>query len=70
METVSRDTFFKVIGPMDVHPRPGDMKGRFFTSQWETPNRTVVGISISDSHLAEPTEYRLASHLLAPAHFG
>ena len=40
MERVSRDRFFAVIGPMNVHPRTERME-----NIWETPNRVVVGRS-------------------------
>lgn len=38
MVEVSKDKFFHVIGPMDVHPRSERMY-----SSWETPRREVIG---------------------------
>lgn len=40
MKEVTREEFFKKIGPMDVLPRPEKD-----ASYWHLPNMTLVGIS-------------------------
>lgn len=57
---VTKDAFFRRIGPMNVHPRVGDQAGRYHSSSWETPARVVVGRSVSDAHGIEPTRFWLA----------
>lgn len=41
MVEVSKEEFFAVMGPRDVHPRAKPDR-----SVWETPNRTVLGHSM------------------------
>jgi hypothetical protein len=59
--TVTKDQFFAVIGQMDVHPRVevASLKGRVFTSKWETPRREHIGTSHSDSYGINPTIFEL-----------
>lgn len=60
---VSKDDFFAKVGPMDVNPRVdgATLKGRFYTSHWETPGRHVVGRSVSDGWGIEETQFFLGS---------
>lgn len=38
--SVTKDEFYAVMNPMNVHPRP-----ERDASYWETPNRTLIGKS-------------------------
>lgn len=42
---VTRDEFFRCIGPLNVHPhiQPGPYP---YTSIWRTPDRTEIGKSV------------------------
>ncbi|OJA66555.1 hypothetical protein BGV71_31730 [Burkholderia ubonensis] len=41
MVEVSKEQFYDVMGPLDVHPRAEPDR-----SVWETPQRAVIGISM------------------------
>ncbi len=57
---VTKEAFFAVIGPMDVHPRPEPDR-----SVWETPRRRVVGITTPGYKCEGEKTYRLLSELAA-----
>ncbi len=61
MLPVSKERFYQVLGPTDVHPRTDlpSLKGRHHRSDWETPYRVRQGVSISDGWGIEPTAYFL-----------
>ncbi len=54
MKEVTKDEFFAVIGPQNVHPRSERNK-----TVWETSNRVVVGISTPGYMCKGPVTYQL-----------
>jgi hypothetical protein len=52
---VSKEKFFAVVGPLDIHPRPERE-----VVIWETPRREVVGRSTPGYLCRGPKEYFLA----------
>ncbi len=67
MASVSRDRFFAVVGPMNVHPSNShsgkwdDLRG--YESRWQTPFGDLVGITVGGTHLSEPA-YLLAHRFI------
>lgn len=61
MKPVTKEEFFAIIGPRDIHPKvdPSSLKFRWHISHWETPGRKVVGLSRSDSWGIEEPTYQL-----------
>lgn len=65
MIEVTKDVFFKTVGPLDVHPRVdvATLKERKHVSNWEMNHtRKRVGRSIPDSHGIDPTLFFLGSN--------
>lgn len=56
---VSKDAFYAVMNPLDVHPRVQieTLRQSGHVSIWEMRNRQVVGRSTS--HASGPTHYEL-----------
>jgi hypothetical protein len=62
MRQVTKEQFFAVMNPLDVHPRVDatTLRHRWHVSHWEIQStRNVIGISKSDSHAIEDAEYFL-----------
>jgi hypothetical protein len=50
MKEVTKDEFFKAVGPLDVHPRVREetLRQDFIVSDWEVrPSRQIIGVSKS-----------------------
>lgn len=64
MRSVTKDTFFKTVNPLNVHPRVdvATLKARHHVSYWEMQDgtRAVIGRSESDSHGVDDTRYFLS----------
>jgi hypothetical protein len=64
MRQVTEEEFFRVIGPLNVHPRVDkpSLKQRHHVSTWEMLDgtRRVIGRAESDSHGVEKTKFYLA----------
>lgn len=60
---VTKEQFFAVVGPLNVHPRPDvrSFKGRDFVSDWELQDNTRerVGVNVSDFWACLPGAYFL-----------
>ena len=63
MRPVTKQEFFQVIGPQNVHPRVDEssLSKRFHTSVFETRKRQPVGRSVSDGWDVLPTAFYLAA---------
>lgn len=62
MRQVTEAEFFAVIGPRDIHPRvdAASLREREHVSYWEVrQTHEVVGMSRSDSHSVNPTQFFL-----------
>ncbi len=62
MRQVTEAEFFAVIGPQDIYPRvdAASLRDREHVSHWEArQTREVVGMSRSDSHGVNPTQFFL-----------
>lgn len=61
MRPVTKEEFYRVVGPMDVHPQVevNSLKFRIHVSKWMTPYREHVGTSFTDSWGIEKADYQL-----------
>jgi len=57
MKAVSKEAFFKVMNPLNVHPHP---RGNWpYTSYWELRNRKLVGKTIPAEKYPHENKYYL-----------
>ena len=59
MKQVSYDDFYAFVAVRDLMPKTDEnsLKGRYTISHWEDKGRNRIGISKSDMHSIDPTEY-------------
>lgn len=65
METVSRETFFDVIGPLNVHPNAIGKYDQIFgyRSDWKLRNNTLIGVTVGGTCFSH-TRYMLTPAML------
>ena len=68
MTEVTKEEFYRAIGPLNVHPTIIDPYNYPYSSEWKTPMRHVVGFTEDyhpDGHLGiTKTRYFLVDELL------
>ena len=57
MKEVSKEEFYRVVGPLDAHPKPNTSTD---VTVFETPHRVTVGVVKLHQHTKEPIHYYLS----------
>lgn len=59
MKQVSKGEFYAFVASRDLMPKVDEnsLKGRYAVSHWEDRGRNRLGVSKSDMHAVDPTEY-------------
>lgn len=63
MKQVSKDEFYAFVAARDLMPKVDEnsLKRRYAVSHWEDRGRNRLGVSKSDMHAVDPTEFWVKS---------